>query len=75
MAFRRFCVKSICLDAVTGRLNGAGWVMNKVGVSPRPESVSAADHFIKLTAITPASKTYKIILVQNSLSDSNECLK
>ncbi len=29
-----------------------GVVMNKGGVSPRLESVSAADHFIKLTAIT-----------------------
>ncbi len=26
-AFSRFCVKSICLEAVTGRLNGAGWVI------------------------------------------------
>ncbi len=52
-----------------------GVVMNKGGVSPRLESVSAADHFIKLAAITPALKTFKIILAQNSLSDSRECLK
>ncbi len=46
-----------------------GVVMNKGRVSPRLESVSAADHFIKLTAITTVLKTFKIFF------NSSECLK
>ncbi len=42
--------------------SGPAVVMNKGGVSQRLESVSVADHFIKLTAITAVLKTFKIIL-------------
>ncbi len=59
----------------SGPAGARGVVINKGGDSPRLESVSAADHFIKLAAITPALKTFKVILAQNSLSDSSECLK
>ncbi len=42
----------------SGPTGATGVVMNKGGVSPRLESVSAADDFIKLTAITPTLKTF-----------------
>ena len=42
----------------SGPAGARGVVMNKGGVSPRLESIRAADHFIKLTAITPALNTF-----------------
>ncbi len=59
----------------SGSAGARGVVMNKGGVSPHLESIRAMDHFIKLASITPALNTFKIILSQNSLSDSSECLK
>ncbi len=42
----------------SGPTGARGLAMNKDGVSPRLESISTADHFIKLTAITPPLKDF-----------------
>ncbi len=53
----------------------ATWLISRVStVGPKADMLVCAN-FIKLAAITPALKTFKIILAQNSLSDSSECLK